>query len=473
MKPVRPPGAGRPPGGGRPPGEGRPPGAGSQNAARRPGPARGPEPAGFAARRIALQAVSESLLHGIALDDALARIPDRDPDPLTRAIAVTTFRRLGTIGAALQARLAKGLSEDQRAFALLATGAAQILFLNVPDHAAVDLAVEVANRDPKLAHLAGLANAVLRRVARDRDAILAEAAGTALADAPVWLAERWRASYGPERAERMAAAHREGAALDLTVKTDAAGWAARLGGTVLPTGSVRLADRTAVEALDGFGEGGWWVQDAAAALPARLLDVRPGERALDLCAAPGGKTAQLVAAGASVTAVDRSAPRLRRLVQNLDRLGLSAETVCRDALEFGAEPFDAVLLDAPCTATGTLRRHPDVAWTKRERDLASLTDLQARLLDHAATLVRPGGRLVYCVCSLEPEEGEWRAEAFLATHPDFERAPIDPATLGLGPDAVTAEGDLRTLPDGLADLPGTRGGLDGFFAFRASRRDAR
>ncbi|MGA0596449.1 RsmB/NOP family class I SAM-dependent RNA methyltransferase [Enterovirga sp. CN4-39] len=419
------------------------------------------------ARRAAYASVAEVLRGGATLDDVLAR--SGETDPLARAIAVTTFRRLGTLGRVLNARLSKGLSADERSFALLATGAAQILFLKVPDHAAVDLSVELARRDPKLRHLTGVANAVLRRVARERDDILAEEVSP-LEDAPVWLAERWARTYGPERATAIARAHREGATVDISIKSDPEGWADRLGGTLLPTGSIRLEDKTAIPELPGFEAGEWWVQDAAAAIPARLLAPRPGERILDLCAAPGGKTAQLAAAGAEVTAVDRSAPRLNRLRQNLARLGLRAEVVCRDGLAFEAEPFDAVLLDAPCTATGTIRRHPDVAWTKKESDLASLAGLQARLLDHAAGLVRPGGRLVYCVCSLEPEEGEEQAAAFLARHPDFERQAIGRDETGLGSQAVTAEGDLRTLPDGTG-LPDSIGrGLDGFFAFRVSRK---
>ena len=426
---------------------------------------------GFEARRLAFAIVAEVLGTGISLDEALARASGPDPDPLARAIAVTTFRRLGTIGAALHARMAQGLGPDERTFALLATGAAQILFLDVPDHSAVDLAVEIARRDPKLGHLAGLANAVLRRISRERVSVL-EGAGPAIGDAPPWLAARWSAAYGKAGAEAIAAAHRLGAGVDVTVRNDPAGWADRLGGVLLPTGSVRLPERTPVAELPGYGDGAWWVQDAAAALPARMLAAGPGERALDMCAAPGGKTAQLAAGGADVTALDRSATRLRRLEANMRRLRLLPTVVCADALGFEAEPFDAVLLDAPCTATGTIRRHPDVAWTKTDADLASLTDLQRRLLDRAAGFVRPGGRLVYCVCSLEPEEGPDQADDFLRRHPEFRRDPVDPAAFGLPSDLVNGNGDLRTRPDGFGDLPGVRPGLDGFFAARLSRGPA-
>ena len=426
---------------------------------------------GFEARRQAVDAVAEVLRSGASLDDTLARARDVDRDPLTRAIAVTTFRRLGTIGSALHARLTQGMSSDERAFALLATGAAQILFLDVPDHAAVDLAVEVARNDRRLRHLTGLANAVLRRVARERDAILAQAEPP-LVDAPPWLAARWSKAYGPEGADAIAGAHRLGAAVDLTAREDATGWAAKLGGVLLPTGSIRLPEGLGIIEAPGFTEGAWWVQDAAAALPVRILAPRAGERILDLCAAPGGKTAQLAVAGAQVTALDRSAQRLRRLRQNMERLHLDPAIVCQDALGYAAEPFDAVLLDAPCTATGTIRRHPDVAWTKKESDLASLVDLQRRLLDHAARLVRPGGRMVYCVCSLEPEEGEAQAVAFLERNLDFRREPVSAAALGLSPGFATEAGELRTRPDGFAGLPGVRPGLDGFFALRVSRNAA-
>jgi 16S rRNA (cytosine967-C5)-methyltransferase len=208
------------------------------------------------------------------------------------------------------------------------------------------------------------------------------------------------------------------------------------------------------------------VQDAAAALPARLLGVGPGERVADLCAAPGGKTAQLAAAGAEVLAVDRSARRLKRLEENLARLGLTAQIRAIDAEKLDEAPFDAILLDAPCSATGTIRRHPDVAWTKSENDIRKLSALQMRLLDKAAGLLKPGGRLVYCTCSLEPEEGERQAERFLARHPRFARKPIEPGEIGGLAECVTPEGDVRTLPFQMALTEHDRSGLDGFFVAR-------
>ena len=224
-----------------------------------------------------------------------------------------------------------------------------------------------------------------------------------------------------------------------------------------------------VTGLPGFTEGEWWVQDAAAALPAQLLNVRPGERVADLCAAPGGKTVQLAQAGGQVVAVDRSGPRLRRLKANLERLGLSAEIVTADVTAFEAEPFDAVLLDAPCSATGTIRRHPDVAWTKRPEDVDKLAALQARLLDQAARLTKPGGRLIYCTCSLERAEGEAQIEAFLARNDGFARDPIKPEEIGGRAEALTAEGELRTLPHQLAGETPRLSGWAGFYACRLIR----
>ncbi len=442
--------------------------------------------AGLPARHLAWEIVADLIgkNRGTALDDAIepaaqrAALPPQDAG-LARAIAAATFRHFGVIRHALHARLAKGLPEDQPGLvALLATGAAQILYLNVQDHAAVDLSVRLAKSEPGLQHLAGLANAVLRRIARERDAIRQEGDAEPLRlNTPAWLARRWVAAYGEETARAIAAANARGAGLDLTLRPGMPVPEGLVGRRLPGAGSLRLDDaRTPVPELPGFAEGAFWVQDAAAALPAHLLGVRPGEQVADLCAAPGGKTAQLAAAGAEVLAVDRSAARLRRLTENLARLGLSAEVLAADALTLSeARLFDAVLLDAPCSATGTLRRHPDVAWGKREDDLLRLVALQRRLLDKAARLVRPGGRLVYCTCSLEPEEGEAQAEAFLKRNPAFARRPVTAEEAGDSA-LVSASGDLRTLPshwpgeDG--DGPRSRGGLDGFYAVRLERRDA-
>ncbi len=427
--------------------------------------------AGLGPRRLAWNAVTEALKRRVPLDDMLdefaaqERLSGRD-EALARAIAVVTMRRLGTIGWALRERLDKG-PRDERLLHLLAVGAAQILFLDVPDHAAVDTAVELAQGDQRLRHAGGLINAVLRRVAREREAILSGA--EPWLDTPGWLEERWIAQYGEPLATAIATAHRAMASVDLTVKEDPHAWAERLGGILLPTGSVRLTERTPIRDLPGYEDGAWWVQDAAAALPARLLAPQPGERIADLCAAPGGKTAQLAAAGAQVLAVDRSAKRLKRLEENLARLRLQAATRAIDAEKLDEAPFDAILLDAPCSATGTIRRHPDVAWTKGEEDVSKLAGLQTRLLDKAAGLLRPGGRLVFCTCSLEAEEGERQAASFLDRHPDFSRRPVTPDEVGGLAECLTPEGDVRTLPCHLAVAGHDRGGLDGFFMARFVR----
>lgn len=426
---------------------------------------------GVGSRRLAWLAVADVLRSGRALDDTFERLragaglSSRD-EALARAIAVVSFRRFGTIRAALDRRLDKGLPANPDAVALLTTGLAQVLFLDVPDHAAVDVTVRLARTEESLRHLSGLANAVLRRVARERDAILGTA-DVLETDTPAWLAARWREQYGSE-AHAIAEAHRRGGAIDLTIRNEPRAWAEGLGGVLLSTGTVRLTDKGAIRDLPGYAEGAWWVQDAAAALPARLLQVREGERVVDLCAAPGGKTAQLASAGARVLAVDRSEPRLRRLRENMERLKLSVETKAADVLALETEPFDAVLLDAPCSATGTIRRHPDVSWTKRANDIAKLAELQTRLLDKAASLTRAGGRLVYCTCSLEPEEGERQASAFLARHPVFRRVPVELGEVPGLPEAVTSEGDLRTLPHHGGEAFGAVG-LDGFFAARFVR----
>ncbi|HET7715602.1 MAG TPA: RsmB/NOP family class I SAM-dependent RNA methyltransferase, partial [Bauldia sp.] len=318
-------------------------------------------------------------------------------------------------------------------------------------------------------HFKGLANAVLRRLGREREAILA-AVDTPRAAVPEWLWRRWVSAYGEGAALRIAAANLEEPALDLTVKSDPERWAERLGGVVLPTGSVRLVPSGPIEDLAGFAEGEWWVQDAAAALPPRLLAGFAGKRVADLCAAPGGKTAALAAGGAQVTAVDASRERLKRVSANLARLGLAAEIVAADVLEWTPPaPFDAILLDAPCTATGTIRRHPDVAWVKRPEDVASLADLQSRMIDRALGWLGPGGVLVFSTCSLEFEEGEHQMARALHRHA-LDVVPVEPAEIGGLAEAVLASGAVRTLPFHLGAATLRLSGLDGFFMMRVRKR---
>jgi len=429
---------------------------------------------GFAVRHMAADILDGVLRRHRALDEqledartnaAVAALPERDR-ALTRALVGTVLRRLGTLRHIVGLLLERGPpKEASRLETALLIGAAQILFLDVPDHAAVDLSVRLVQADRHAAHYAGLVNAVLRRLAREEGARL-RALDPAVLDTPPWLMARWIERYGATTAHAVAAANGCEPALDLTVKDDPEYWAAQLGGRVLPTGSVRTLAHGAVTALPGFAEGAWWVQDAAAALPARLFGRVAGLRVVDLCAAPGGKSAQLAAAGAHVTAVDRAPARLARLRQNLDRLKLTAELVCADAAEWQAEPFDAVLLDAPCSSTGTIRRHPDVPWLKRPDDIAALAALQRRLIERAAALTRPGGTLIYCTCSLEADENESIVADLLARDATLRRVPIAVSEVCGRAEFISTDGDLRTLPCHLPDTDSRLAGLDGFFAAR-------
>lgn len=431
------------------------------------------EPAGVPARRLAAEIVGHVLKSRAALDETLdaalgsSKLDDRDAS-LVRAIATATFRRLGSIRKALDERLETGLPAKAVGLeALLLTGAAQILELDVPDRAAVDVAVGLTRDDNRTAPYGGLVNALLRRLSSEKADLLASR--DPLDDLPDWLATSWVGTYGLDRARAIAAASTSEASIDLTVKSDPAGWAERLDGIALPNGSVRLAHRRAITTLDGFESGDWWVQDASAALPATLLGARPDERVLDLCAAPGGKTAQLALTGAEVTAIDRSAKRLERLDANMARLGLSVETLASDALTLDIPPADAILLDAPCSATGTLRRHPDVAWIKSPGDIAKMATLQARLIDKAIDLLKPGGRLVYCTCSLEPQEGESQVTQLLKRRKDVRIDQVEPTEIPGFDAALTPQGSLRILPDSLPNPEPRLAGADGFFAVRLTK----
>jgi 16S rRNA (cytosine967-C5)-methyltransferase len=427
---------------------------------------------GLAVRRVAADIVDGVLRRRHALDallDSTAELyalEERDR-ALARAIVATVLRRLGTLRHLLGVLLERGLPpQAPRVETALLIGAAQILFLDVPNHAAVDLAVRLAQADRPAARFAGLVNAVLRRIVREGAARLATLDIAAL-DTPEWLMARWIEAYGEPVARAIAAANGHEPALDLTVKGDAEAWAVKLNGRVMPTGSVRMLAHGAVTALPGFKEGQWWVQDAAAALPAKLIGDVGGRRVADLCAAPGGKTAQLAAAGALVTAIDRASARLKRLEDNLARLSLNAELVCADAAAWRPEQsFDAVLLDAPCSSTGTIRRHPDVPWLKTTADIAKLAGLQRRLIDHAVALIKPGGTLIYCTCSLEPEENEAIVAELLAREPGVRRAPLAATDVFGHGEFITPDGDLRTLPCYLPDADSRFAGIDGFYAAR-------
>jgi 16S rRNA (cytosine967-C5)-methyltransferase len=435
---------------------------------------------GLAARRIAADILDGVLHKQRTLDDqldgagahpGLKSLADRDR-ALMRRLVATILRRLGTLGHVLSRLLDRGIPTDApRAQSALLIGAAQILWMDVPDHAAVDLSVRLVQSDRRAAKYAGLVNAVLRRCAREGGGLIDEVKAQSL-DLPPWMMARWIAHYGEATAREMATAIANEPSLDLTVKTDTEQWATRLHGETLPTGTVRTLLQGSVTMLPGFTEGHWWVQDAAAALPARLFGDIKGKSVADLCAAPGGKTAQLALSGAHVTALDRSPARMARLRDNLGRLALSAEAIVTDAAEWpgpgqgSSQGFDAILVDAPCTATGTIRRHPDVAWLRQEADIAALTALQQRLLQKAVTLLKPGGTLVYCTCSLEPEEGEQAIAKLLAGESSLRRAPVASSEVAGLAEIITAEGDLRTLPCHLPHADPRLSGMDGFYAAR-------
>jgi len=426
------------------------------------------------ARAAAFALLRAVLERGQPLDDALARCRplaglDARDRAFARRLTTTVLRRLGQIDDLLVRCLDRPLKPQLAGLRnLLRLGAAQVAFLDTPAHAAVSTTLALARRPP-LAGYKGLINAVLRRLSREAETLVAVQDAARL-DTPDWLWAAWCASYGEATARCIAAAHLADPPFDLTLRDPdgAADWAARLAAEVLPGGTLRLAAAPRdVTALPGYAEGAWWVQDAAAALPARLLGPVAGRRVVDLCAAPGGKTAQLAAAGARVTAVDVSPARVERLESNLMRLGLDAETVTADATAWRpAAPAEAVLLDAPCSATGTIRRHPDIARLKTPRDIAALTALQDRLLEAALAMAAPGAPVVYATCSLQPEEGPQRIAALLAARDDVRRVPLDTAELAGLETLITPEGDLRSLPCHLAE----QGGLDGFYACRLRRR---
>ncbi len=434
-----------------------------------------PAAEGAAARDVAVALLSgvldrrkplDLLIDPLAGNESFRRLPLRDR-ALARAIVGMALRRHGQIADILARLMTRVPPKSGALMRIVEVAAAQLLFMEVPDHAAVSIAVDQVARDPNARHFKSLANAVLRRIGRERDALLAAQDGPTL-NAPGWLMERWSKRYGAESAHAIAQAQQTEPALDVSVRSEPGLWAERLGGMVLANGTVRFIAKGPIDALPGFSDGAWWVQDAAAVLPVRLLGEVVSKEVADLCAAPGGKTMQLAVAGAHVTAVDRSVARMQRLSQNLGRMGLAAEIVAQDVLALAStRQFDAVLLDAPCSATGTIRRHPDVAWLKSPKDIELLADLQWRLLEHAVALTRPGGTIVYCTCSLEPEEGEDQARRALGELPVVAAA-IEPAeTFGLG--AVSPEGWLRTLPCDLPAADPRLAGLSGFFIARFRR----
>jgi len=433
---------------------------------------------GFAARKVAVDVLGNVVWKRRPLDSELdtnsghsgyreLSIRDRS---LVRAILGAALRHRGQINVLLERVLDRRIPEKTgRVLDILHVAMAQIVYLDIPDRAAVSIAVDLASADRRARPYKGLVNGVLRRLGREREALLEGLENPKIA-APDWLFERWASAYGMETARAIAAAHLTEAAVDLTVKSNPEDWAARLGGALVGAGSVRISPKGPIDQLEGFELGEWWVQDAAASLPARLLGDVAGMKVADLCAAPGGKTAQLAAAGASVTAVDISKSRMKRVKENFDRLNLTAEIVAADLKNWEpAKPFDAVLLDAPCSATGTIRRHPDVQHLKQPQDIETLAEIQREILQRTAEWVKPGGLLVYCTCSMEPQEGEDQAVWFLENFSGFKLVPIRPEEVGDNSAFVSSEGYLRTLPYMPARADRAETGVDGFFAARFRR----
>jgi 16S rRNA (cytosine967-C5)-methyltransferase len=342
---------------------------------------------------------------------------------------------------------------------ILLLGAAELLILKIAPHAAVDAANKLAASDKKAVHFKPLINAVLRRMTREGEAVREKLDAPRL-NTPDWLWQRWLAQYGEETTRAIAMAHQSEAPVDITLKSS---------GAMAPPGrdlglSRRVEAEGRIEEMLGFAEGGWWVQDLAATLPVLMLGDVPGKKTIDLCAAPGGKTMQLAARGAEVTAVEMDAGRLERVSENLARTKLNATLVAGDARDYqGHAPL--VLIDAPCTATGTIRRHPDLPWIKQPGDVMARAARAYEILEGGAAMVEAGGLLVFAVCSLEREEGEEQIEAFLAAHPGFARAPLSADELWGKSEWITPEGDLKTLPCHLSD----QGGMDGFYAARLRR----
>jgi 16S rRNA (cytosine967-C5)-methyltransferase len=419
------------------------------------------------ARHVALDLIGAVLGRERPLDEviddsaAMAKLSLRDR-AFARLLVATVLRRLGQIDALIADCLANPLPpRAAQVHDILRLGIAQLLFLHTPPHAAVATSVDLAQNRGFPSHK-GLVNAVLRRLSVEGPERV-EAHDAPLLNTPPWLWQSWTRHYGENVARAIATAHLREAPLDLTLRANATEWCESLAATALPTGTLRRAGGGAVSTLPGYSEGAWWVQDAAAALPVRLFGNVAGLQVVDLCAAPGGKTAQLADAGAFVTAIDRSSRRLDRLIANLKRLSLPAATVAADALTWRPErPVDAVLLDAPCSATGAIRRHPDVPHLKRPADVARLAAIQDRLLHAAVEMLRPGGMLVYCTCSLEAEEGPERVEALLRSGAPVERHRISAAEIDAPADWLTADGDLRTLPFHFAEYDG----IDGFYGAR-------
>ena len=424
---------------------------------------------GILTRHIAFKILDEVLMRKTPLDQVLTRneeynsLEGRDKS-FVRMLVATSLRRKGQLDDMI-GRVAEKELHPTNLRLVLYVGMTQILFMNVPHHAAVNTTVELAERE-NMALQKGFINAVLRRMTGEGQE-WRQRQDPVRMNIPQWLLAYWIEDYGMGEAAEISQACLSEAHLDITIKnpSEQKYWAEELEGTVLPTGSVRLNGAGNITDLAGFEDGMWWVQDASASLPAKLMGDIKGKDVIDLCAAPGGKTAQLAANGANVIALDRSAKRLERLKENMERLKFTDAvtiTVADGGVWQPTEPVDAVLLDAPCSATGTIRRHPDVMHLKGNKDVNQLMGLQSRLLDNAADMIKSGGILIYCTCSLQKSEGELQVDVFLANHPEFKRSPITADEVGGVEALITKDGDVRVLPYHLAP----QGGMDGFYIAR-------
>ena len=429
---------------------------------------------GLAARSVAVRLITRVIDDGRNLDALCDRVNglkeflslDLRDQGLARAIAVTALRNRNHIDLAMRTMMDR--PPPKRARLLIHSihaALAQILFMDVPDSAAVNLGVTQISADERTARFKGLANAVLRRATREKERLLSEKFQTT-DPFPKWFSNRLRKDYGKKRLTTIAKAISQRPGIDITVKSNAADWADKLDGEVLPTGGIRLKTDIPVTDLEGFNDGEWWVQDAAASVPTQLLDAEPGTSVLELCAAPGGKTAQLINSGYKVTALDISQVRLKRLQENLSRLNMKATLVQADILEWETEEqFDSILLDAPCSSTGTVRRHPDVLWSRTDEEIRELAELQYKLVIKSLEFLKPGGSLVFSNCSIFKEEGEDLLARLLRSDLGIINQKLTPKDTFDQPALINGQGAMRSLPDLFTDMDGAlSSGLDGFFA---------